>query len=85
MRKKKRPTISVDDLSINKDTDAKKPKKKRKNYYFDMNVQNKIVEYQNSNSQSEKSVLYENHIYPAFRDLVQSLVSVYGFKSSNAI
>jgi hypothetical protein len=58
-------------------------KKKKKNYYFTMDVQNKIVEYQNTNCQKEKSKLYEFHIYPAFRSLVHSLVSVYGFKSSN--
>ena len=83
MRKKKRPTIEASVLPGNMDADNKKPKKKRKNYYFDMNVQNKIVEYQNAKSQSEKNLLYEDHIYPAFRDLVKSLVAVYGFKSSN--
>ena len=31
----------------------------------------------------EKDKLYEHHIFPAFDDLVQSLVSVYGFKSTN--
>ena len=58
-------------------------KKKKKNYYFDMSVQEKIVEYQNSNCLKEKSKIYENSIYPAFTELVKSLVSVYGFKSSN--
>ena len=58
-------------------------KKKSKSYYFDLNVQNKIIEYQNSSCNSEKNILYEKHIFPAFDDLVQSLVSVYGFKSTN--
>ena len=58
-------------------------KKKKKNYYFDMAVQEKIVEYQKSDCLKEKSKIYENHIYPAFTELVKSLVSVYGFKSSN--
>ena len=60
-----------------------KKKKKGKSYYFDMNVQNKIIEYQNSECNKEKNILYEKHIFPAFDDLVQSLVSVYGFKSTN--
>ena len=63
----------------------RKPRKKKKgkSYYFDMNVQNKIIEYQNSDCRNEKNILYEKHIFPAFDDLVQSLVSVYGFKSTN--
>jgi len=64
---------------------TKKPRKKKKSksYYFDINVQNKIIEYQNSSCNKEKNKLYEHHIFPAFDDLVQSLVSVYGFKSTN--
>ena len=64
-----------------KKTRAKKGK--GKSYYFDINVQNKIIEYQNSTCMKEKEILYEKNIYPAFNDLVQSLVSVYGFKSTN--
>ena len=58
-------------------------KKKKKNYYFDMSVQEKIIEYQKSECSKEKSKIYEVSIYPAFTELVKSLVSVYGFKSSN--
>ena len=58
-------------------------KKKKKNYYFDMSVQEKIIEYQKSDCLKEKSKIYESSIYPAFAELVKSLVSVYGFKSSN--
>ena len=67
----------------NKKKENKKSKKKKKNYYFTIDVQNKIVEYQNTDNQKVRDHLYENHIYPAFKELVQSLVSVYGFKSSN--
>ena len=83
--KKKQKAISDNISSENKEKNAseKKVAKKRKNYYFTMEVQKKIVEYQNANCQKIKNSLYENYIYPAFRDLVQSLVSVYGFKSSN--
>ena len=66
-----------------KKTKKAKRKKKSKSYYFDLNVQNKIIEYQNSKCDKEKNTLYEHHIFPAFEDLVQSLVSVYGFKSTN--
>ena len=66
-----------------KKTKKTKKKKKSKSYYFDLNVQNKIIEYQNSDCKKEKNTLYEHHIFPAFDDLVQSLVSVYGFKSTN--
>ena len=66
-----------------KKTKKTKRKKKSKSYYFDLNVQNKIIEYQNSKCVKEKNNLYEHHIFPAFEDLVQSLVSVYGFKSTN--
>ena len=58
-------------------------KNKEEEDYFDLNVQNKIIEYQNSKCVKEKNNLYEHHIFPAFEDLVQSLVSVYGFKSTN--
>ena len=82
---KKRKKIINDNSSEKKENigNEKKKKKKRKNYYFTMEVQYKIVEYQNATCQKDKNNLYEHHIYPAFRDLVQSLVAVYGFKSSN--
>lgn len=90
MRKEKKPSIDIlvqahEDKKQKKPKKPKKPakKKKKKNYYFTMEVQNKIVIYQNTTCQKERSTLYASYIYPAFRDLVQSLVSVYGFKSSN--
>jgi len=70
-------------LNKQKTVTKKRKKKKGKSYYFDINVQNKIIEYQNSNCMKEKDKLYEFSIFPAFDDLVQSLVSVYGFKSTN--
>lgn len=76
MRKKRR------ELNSSK-VEKPKKKKKRKSYYFDLNVQNKIVEYQKTSCKNTQSIIYEKHIFPAFSDLVHSLVSVYGFKSSN--
>ena len=66
--------------------DAKKPrkrKKKSKNYYFGQEVQDKIVEYQNSKCETEKEAIYQKYISPAFTELAKSLVSVYKFKSAN--
>ena len=63
--------------------EGNKKKKKRKNYYFTMEIQNKIVEYQLSDCAKEKEKIYKEFINPAFTQLVQSLVSVYGFKSFN--
>jgi hypothetical protein len=61
----------------------KTKKKKKKNYYFGMDVQRKIVEYQITECPKKKEKIYEEFINPAFTELVHSLVSVYGFKSSN--
>ena len=58
-------------------------KKKKKNYYFGMDVQQKIVEYQQTSCKKQKEKIYKEFINPAFVQLVQSLVSVYGFKSFN--
>jgi hypothetical protein len=63
-----------------KKTRGRKPKKKM---YFGIDVQNKIIEYQEENELNKKNKMYEENIQPAFSELVHSLVSVYGFKSSN--
>ena len=60
-----------------------KKKRKSKNYYFGQEVQDEIVEYQNSESWDKRNKLYAEYISPAFNDLVQSLISVYKFKSAN--
>lgn len=57
--------------------------KKKVKYYFSKSVQEKIVEYQNVVDVNEKEILYEKHVHPAFTNLVNSLVAVYNFKSSN--
>ena len=68
-----------DFIPVNK----KNSKKNKKNYYFTMEVQNKIVEYQLEKCAKKKQNIYKNFINPAFTQLVQNLVSVYGFKSFN--
>ena len=60
-----------------------KVKKKKTRYYFTKETQQKIIEYQNSSRKVQKDRLYQYHILPAFQELVNSLVAVYGFKSSN--
>ena len=55
--------------------------KKKRNYYFTSDTQDKIVEYQNSDLKRKKDRLYTAHIQPAFEELVHNLVSVYQFKS----
>jgi len=57
--------------------------KKNKNYYFGNDVQQKIVEYSEAESFKLKEKIYTKHIHPAFTSLVNSLVAVYNFKSSN--
>lgn len=55
----------------------------KKLQYFDINVQNKIIDYQNAKVKRTKDRIYTKYIHPAFVELVNSLVIVYGFKSSN--
>jgi len=62
---------------------AKPKSKKKKNYYFTKETQEKIVEYQNAKTKRIKDVLYEKHIHPALSELVHNLVSVYNYKSAN--
>ena len=61
----------------------KKKKKSSKSMYFDKKVQDSIVEFQKEKNKARKDRIYTTNIYPAFNKLVQSLVSVYGFKSAN--
>lgn len=58
-------------------------KKKRKNYYFTQEVQDKIELFQKTECVTTKNKIFDLHILPAFRDLVQSLISVYKFKATN--
>ena len=62
---------------------TRKRKSKSKNYYFGQEVQDKIVEYQNTDCEIKKAAIYKKHISPAFTELTKSLVSVYKFKSAN--
>lgn len=66
--------------SIKEEKDRLKEKKK---VYFGVEVQQKIIEFQHATTQADKEKIYTDHIHPAFTNLVNSLVAVYNFKSSN--
>ena len=54
----------------------------KRNMYFNMDTQNSIVEYQQSEIPDKKISIYEKDILPAFDKLVENLIFVYGFKSA---
>jgi hypothetical protein len=54
-----------------------------KNYYFNKETQNKIQEYQEAESKTEKDQIYVEYIMPAFDELVTKLISVYKYNASN--
>jgi len=55
----------------------------KKNYYFNNQTQDKIKEYQEATSRSEKEKIYVEYIMPAFDELVTKLISVYKYNASN--
>lgn len=55
---------------------------KNKNY-FTKETQKYIILYQNESDRDKRASIYEEHICPAFVELVHNLVSVYKFKSAN--
>ncbi len=56
-------------------------KKKKNNYYFTEITEKAIVDYCNTDSLSERSSLYIEHIQPAFDELVDKIVYTYKFTS----
>ena len=46
-------------------------------------MQDKIELFQKTECVATKNKIFDVHILPAFRDLVQSLISVYKFKATN--
>jgi hypothetical protein len=56
-------------------------KKKKNNYYFTEITEKAIVDYCNTDSLSERSQLYIEHIQPAFDELVNKIVYTYKFTS----
>ena len=49
--------------------------------YFNKDTQASIETYQNSDDRDEKEVIYRKEIMPAFEQLSESLIFVYGFNS----
>ncbi len=58
----------------------RKPGQKR-NMYFTKDTQAAIEEYQGEEDRSKRAVIYKEKIAPAFEQLAESLIYVYGFKS----
>jgi hypothetical protein len=58
----------------------RRPDKKTQRRYFTEVTQAAIVQWQMTEVSSEKESLYVEHISPAFNELVENLINVYGFK-----
>ena len=56
-------------------------KKKKNNYYFTEVTEQAIVDYCNTDSLSQRTKLYAEHIQPAFDELVDKIVYTYKFTS----
>jgi hypothetical protein len=54
---------------------------KKRNMYFNKDTQASIETYQNSDDRAEKETIYRKEIMPAFEQLSESLIFVYGFNS----
>jgi hypothetical protein len=54
---------------------------KKRNMYFNKDTQASIEAYQNSEDSAEKEKIYRKEIMPAFEQLSESLIYVYGFNS----
>lgn len=57
----------------------RRSKGKSRNMYFTMETQAAIVEWQESELESEKHKIYEDRIMTAFDKLVENLILIYGF------
>ena len=66
-------------------TKAGKPKKKpgrkksKKNYYFDMDVQDAIIEYNQSTDDAFRSKIYQQKIHYAFDKLAENIINTFKF------
>lgn len=58
----------------------RKPGQKR-NMYFTKDTQAAIMKYQEEDDRSKRAVIYKEEIAPAFEQLAESLIYVYGFNS----
>ena len=54
---------------------------KKRNMYFNKDTQASIEEYQGEEDRSKKEKIYKKDILPAFEQLAESLIFVYGFNS----
>lgn len=54
-------------------------KKKKKKYYFDKEVENAIVEYNNTDDPKRRSQLYKNKIHDAFKKLAENIINTFNY------
>ena len=54
---------------------------KKRNMYFNKDTQNAIVLYQQEENRGARETIYKDKIMPAFEQLSESLIYVYGFNS----
>jgi len=57
-------------------------KKTKRNMYFNLDTQAAIIQYQDTESDREKEVLYKKDILPAFDKLAENLIFMHGFNKS---
>jgi hypothetical protein len=57
-------------------------RRKSKNMYFHAGTQAAIVKFQQSDSEDEKSKLYQSEILPAFDKLAENLIFMHGFNKT---
>jgi len=62
-----------------KDEIKKIVKKKKRKVYFGQEVQDAVVEYNSSNSSSERNVIYGTRIHAAFDKLAENIINTFKF------
>lgn len=49
------------------------------NYYFDQEVEDAIVEYNNTEDQTKRSILYRNKIHDAFKKIAENIINTFNY------
>ena len=60
---------------------AQKRRKRTKRKYFTQAHEDAIIQYNNSDSKAERTILYESFIQPAFSEMVDKIVFTYKFNT----
>lgn len=75
----------IQESATKKNKISRKPKGASKNMYFSEVQDKAIVAFQQTESVVEKNKIYLSEIHPAFVKLVENLISIYKFSSTNDI